>query len=308
MDPPEEDEEKNKPKNRRDHKLLQVQPIRRCFFTFGLPILASFLFSFVVGVAALVLGHLSAAGSASVSVPSTCKILSSSVDIRNSKVCELGLLNHKTKQLIHPSEKSTVRCRDDYYWASIFQVEYKEYFSGQIYQSIAEAPKEALPHFCRPNFNTAYRALLKFKVNETYNCRYTLGNWKPEIYSDNNNLFNCQAEKPSILQLIRRISILFIKSYFSESFVTKELLGYAFGGAVTGISCGFFASLFLTAVKRFFFSLYKKQRLRALLARLRCICMLTLYLSAIGWLTLQYTQFIGLKQLILESRLKHWVI
>lgn len=44
------------------------------------------------------------------------------VDIRSSKICELGLLNYKAKHVFYPSEERRFRCRDDYYWASIFQV------------------------------------------------------------------------------------------------------------------------------------------------------------------------------------------
>lgn len=51
-----------------------------------------------------------------------------------------------------------------FYPLSSFQVEYKEYFSGQLFHAVAEAPKEALPHDCRPDFGTAWLMRLKFKV------------------------------------------------------------------------------------------------------------------------------------------------
>ena len=44
------------------------------------------------------------------------------VDIRSSKVCELGVLNYKAKRVFYPFEASKFRCRYDYYWASIFKV------------------------------------------------------------------------------------------------------------------------------------------------------------------------------------------
>ena len=44
------------------------------------------------------------------------------VDLRSSKVCELGLFNYKAKHVFYPFEKSKFRCRYDYYWASIFKV------------------------------------------------------------------------------------------------------------------------------------------------------------------------------------------
>lgn len=53
---------------------------------------------------------------------SICVPLLSGVDLRSSKVCELGLLNHKSKHVFHPFERSKYHCRFDYYWASVFKV------------------------------------------------------------------------------------------------------------------------------------------------------------------------------------------
>jgi len=44
------------------------------------------------------------------------------VDIRSSKVCELGLLNYNAKIVFSSSEKRKFRCHYDYYWASVFKV------------------------------------------------------------------------------------------------------------------------------------------------------------------------------------------
>ncbi|XP_078163351.1 exopolysaccharide production negative regulator [Carex rostrata] len=282
----------------------------RCFVSFSFSVVGSFLLSLLVGIAALSIGNLSA--STSVSVPSTCKILSSSVDIRSSKICELGLLNYKAKHVFYPSEKRRFRCRDDYYWASIFQVEYREYFSGQTFQAVAEAPKEALPHYCRPDFNTAWLAQSKFKVNETYNCRYTLGNWKADIYSDD-NLFNCQAEEPSLIELIKRLSILFIQSSLSYNVDSRQMLLYAFIGVVAGILSGLLASFFGIVLRKsihgLFLCISSKHCIdRAFATWLKRICLFVAYFSALGWLTIQYGQFIGLKQLVLGSGLKDWLI
>ncbi|KAK2979254.1 hypothetical protein RJ640_001644, partial [Escallonia rubra] len=43
------------------------------------------------------------------------------VDLRSSKVCELGRLNYKAKHVLYPSEKKKFRCWFDYYWASVFK-------------------------------------------------------------------------------------------------------------------------------------------------------------------------------------------
>ncbi|RRT53322.1 hypothetical protein B296_00032778 [Ensete ventricosum] len=113
----------------------------RCFSSLILSLAASFLFSFLLGLLGLAIEELSA--SAPLSVPSTCRILSSSelilpchtfkskltnfgylagVDIRTSKICELGMFNYKAKHVFYPSEKTKFRCRYDYYWASVFEV------------------------------------------------------------------------------------------------------------------------------------------------------------------------------------------
>jgi hypothetical protein len=44
------------------------------------------------------------------------------------------------------------------------QVEYKDHSSGQIQLAFAEAPNEALPLNCRPNFGSAWLTKDKFKV------------------------------------------------------------------------------------------------------------------------------------------------
>lgn len=47
---------------------------------------------------------------------------------------------------------------------TLFQVEYKDHFSGQTQVAFAEAPNEALPLYCRPNFGAAWLTQYKFKV------------------------------------------------------------------------------------------------------------------------------------------------
>ena len=44
------------------------------------------------------------------------------VDLRSSQVCELGLLNYKAKNVFYPFHTNKFRCRYDYYWASVFKV------------------------------------------------------------------------------------------------------------------------------------------------------------------------------------------
>ncbi|KAK2969201.1 hypothetical protein RJ640_024532, partial [Escallonia rubra] len=126
------------------------------------------------------------------------------VDLRSSKVCELGLLNYKAKHVFYPSEKKKFRCWFDYYWASVFKVEYTDH-SGQTQLALAEAPSEALPPDCRPTFDAAWLTKDKFKVNGTYDCWYSLGISKVNIYHD--GFFNCLADHPSTTEMLRRYSI-----------------------------------------------------------------------------------------------------
>ncbi|PSR91719.1 Leukotriene B4 receptor 1 like [Actinidia chinensis var. chinensis] len=137
----------------------------RCSFAFLVYLLVFLSISFLLGFVVVFVG--SSSISNPISVSSQCKIVSSSVDLRSSKVCELGLLNYKAKHVFYPFEGKKFRCRHDYYWASVFEVEYK-YHSGETRLALAEAPNEALPVDCRPNFGVAWLTKDKFKVNETY--------------------------------------------------------------------------------------------------------------------------------------------
>ncbi|KAL3645788.1 hypothetical protein CASFOL_010968 [Castilleja foliolosa] len=158
-----------------------------------------------------------------ISVHSRCRIVSTSVDLRSSKVCELGLLNYKAKHVFYPYERKKYRCHYDYYWASVFKVEYIDH-SGQARLALAETPNEALPYNCRPNFGAAWLTKDKFKVNGTYECWYTLGIAKVNI--NHKGLFDCPAEYPSTFEMIKRYYILVykdIKVHDFESRINKSL-------------------------------------------------------------------------------------
>ncbi|CAI9784669.1 unnamed protein product [Fraxinus pennsylvanica] len=202
MDSPEIREEELDKMNKNS---LGYTVFRSCF-ALAFSILTLFLLFFCLLYLAVLIGNLSIWNP--VSVASRCKIVSSSVDLRSSKVCELGLLNYKAKHVFHPRERKKYRCHYDYYWASIFEVEYSDH-SGQARLALAEAPKEALPSYCRPNFGAAWLTKNKFKVNETYGCWYTLGMSK--VHIDQDGLFNCHAKDPSTIEMLRRYSILFTR-------------------------------------------------------------------------------------------------
>ncbi|TVU15886.1 hypothetical protein EJB05_39429, partial [Eragrostis curvula] len=282
---------------------LQPRSAVRGALGVAFPIAASFLFSFLVGLAGLALGSLSS--TTSVSMPSTCRILSTGVDLRSSKVCELGLLNYRAKHVFYPSSNRKFRCHDDYYWASVFQVEYKEYFSGQTSYALAESPKEALPHSCRPDFGATWSTTLKFKVNESYSCRYTLGSNKADIHSD--KLFNCTAEEPSKREMLKRIFILFSESFVSEDFSSQRIIGHVAAGVVLGMLSSVLITILLRSLYRLFLaaarSAVRKHSIRVLAGRFKRACLLVAYVSAVCWFTLQYSKFIGLKELMSDSEL-----
>ncbi|MQL75681.1 hypothetical protein Taro_008065 [Colocasia esculenta] len=322
-----------------------------CFVAFSLG--ASLIFSILFALLVFLIGSFSGSHSP-VSVPAQCRVVSSSVDLRSSKVCELALSNYKAKHVLYPSGNSKVWCHDDYYWASIFKVEYKEYFSGRTLRGVAESPKEALPLYCRPSFTTAWVTNSKFKVNETYECKYALGTFKADIYPD--HLFNCQAEDPSVVEMMRRFSILiadlcskdmkcgklivcdyvdcdmlqnlmwrrcwiikdmkYVKPMvrslnFMSSFSWKRVRGWHHVlAAATGMVSGVLSCLcVVVAVKVFQLSRVvlsgKRRHLRhhlmMLAVQFRRVCLLIAYVSAVGWLTLQYSKFVGLKQLFFDS-------
>ncbi|KAK9142787.1 hypothetical protein Syun_012187 [Stephania yunnanensis] len=249
------------------------------------------------------------------SLPAECKIVSTGVDIRSAKVCELGILNSGPKQGFFSFEKPRFRCRYDYYWASIFKVEYKEHSFGQTFRALAEAPKEALPIDCRPSFATAWLTKDKFKVNETYDCRYTPGMAKVDIYSD--NLFNCQAKGPSSFETMTRYSKLSTgvdtnmdngiridspscmldtavakiekRKEKAQTIRLKIVVGIA-GGVITvlvGTSL-----LKLLQMPKFLFRIVSAYKVQ-----LNGACFLVAYFSIMGWLTSLYFKRLGLPEI-----------
>ncbi|KMT11420.1 hypothetical protein BVRB_5g107470 [Beta vulgaris subsp. vulgaris] len=240
-----------------------------------------------------------------ISVPSQCKIVSSSVDLRSSKICELGLLNYKAKRVFYPSERRKFRCRYDYYWASIFKVEYRDHFSGQIILGLAEAPREALPSDCRPNFATALLTKHILKVNETYDCWYTSGRSKVEIFQD--SYFGCQAKDPSLLEMMRRYSILFTK--LIQNWLFGQLKSMRMGlfvilGVIVGFLTAIISLIMFTLFSRLLCSFPRAAAamLGSLIHRMifSRIFFLVAYLSIVGWLAIQYGKRLGLPELFVD--------
>ncbi|CAK9179407.1 unnamed protein product [Ilex paraguariensis] len=280
MDHSSETEKKIKP-----HGLLLSCSFALLFFPMSL--------TFTLVVVAVFVGDLSI--SSPISVPSQCKIVSSSVDLRSSKVCELGLLNYKAKHVFYPSERKKLRCRYDYYWASVFKVEYIDH-SGQVHISFAEAPNEALPSDCRPSFGIAWLIKDNFKVNETYDCWYTLGLSKVDVYRD--SFFNCQAKDPSLFEMLRRYTILSTRismSWFTTGARARHWRWEALLGVVTGFSTSLISISVLTLL-RHVKSLHLMNAMR-ILSHLKRTCFVVVYFSFVGWLAIQYGKRLGHREI-----------
>ncbi|CAN4128023.1 unnamed protein product [Withania somnifera] len=259
--------------------------------------LVTILFSLIYF--AVFLGNLSI--SSPISLPSQCKIVSSSVDLRSSKVCELGLLNYKAKRVLYPSERKMFRCHYDYYWASVFKVEYMDH-SGQARLALAEAPNEALPSDCRPNFSGAWSTKDKFEVNKTYECWYTLGISKVHIYQD--GFSDCQGKYPSTIEMFIRYLILFMR-ILKSWYVSGVSYWYGRWEAVAGVIAGFCTSMisvtFLGFLRKLCSCIYKLSVARRLTLPLnkiclRRVCFLLAYVSFTSWLAVQYFRHIGLPE------------
>ncbi|KAF6148309.1 hypothetical protein GIB67_025528, partial [Kingdonia uniflora] len=55
-------------------------------------------------------------------IPVNYRIISTSVDIRTTKVCESGFYNYMAENVLYTLKRRKFPCRSDYYWASVFKV------------------------------------------------------------------------------------------------------------------------------------------------------------------------------------------
>ncbi|XP_047981646.1 uncharacterized protein LOC125222848 isoform X2 [Salvia hispanica] len=234
--------------------------LRSCFAV-AFAFLIILLLSFSVLYFAVLIANLSIWSP--ISVQSRCRIVSSSVDLRSSKV------------------------------------EYIDH-SGQARFASAEAPKEALPYKCRPNFGAAWLTKDKFKVNETYECWYTLGVSKVNI--NNEGLFNCQAEDLSTVEMLKRYSILFtrlLKSWVSGVGSIHLWRWDLIAGAISGfimslLSVTLIGVLYplLAIIRRLFASWTFTRHPSTIL--LKRVCFFAVYFSFMSWVTVQYVQRLSL--------------
>ncbi|CAN0906711.1 hypothetical protein LINGRAHAP2_LOCUS24414, partial [Linum grandiflorum] len=227
----------------------------------------------------------------------------SGVDLRSSKVCEAGFLTQKTANVFHPFDRNKFRCRYDYYWASVFEVEYEDQPLGQRRYALAEAPSEALPQNCRPNFAAAWMTNHKFKVNQTYNCWHRAGISKVSLHGG--DVYHCNLKEPSVLEMMNRYLQL-SSDALSSLLIMKNGKGrYWKLEVMVGVVTGFLASL----VTVFFLSVVMPRICLAWtcilsvvtrtinLAVLKRACFFVAYFSFMGWLTIQYGKRLGLPEI-----------
>ncbi|KAF8048783.1 hypothetical protein N665_2405s0002 [Sinapis alba] len=261
-----------------------------------------FILSFLLGVLVIILGELwvSSSSSSSASLASRCKILSSSVDLRSSKVCGIGLLNVKAQHVFHPFERDKFRCRYDYYWASVFKVEYTDYLMGQTRLAFSEAPNEALPPECRPNFGAALLTKDNFKVNETYDCWYTLGIPKIKLYQ--NGFFGCQANDLSFTDIFKQYAVL-VSKLLQSWFGGKGRPKYWRYDVIAGIVSGFSTSIITVFIVRILSNAkswfpraccsVKSQLSKVnLLVQVKRACLVIVYFYILGWMATQYLKIL----------------
>ncbi|KAG2574451.1 hypothetical protein PVAP13_7KG299800 [Panicum virgatum] len=207
------------------------------------PIAASFLFSFLVGLAGLALGGLSS--TASVSMPSTCRILSTGVDLRSSKVCELGLLNYRAKHVFYRSSKRRFRCQDDYYWASVFQVNESYSCRYTLGSNKADIHSDKLLNCTAEEPST--REILKRILT---------------LFSESN-----VSENFSSKQMLGYVAAGVLLGMLSSMFITVLFRG----------CCGLLLAAARWAVRKY--------SIRVFAGRLKRACLLVAYVSAVGWIT-----------------------
>eukprot|EP00897_Mesotaenium_endlicherianum_P005694 jgi/Mesen1/5152/ME000255S04120 len=117
--------------------------------------------------------------SASLYVPTTCRVISKDVDLRVAKSCKLVKIERGASPPVnfpHLKQRYELRCYSEYYWASILEVEFWTHASSAPSYAASEAPSGLLPGGCRPGFSAAWQTTRNFKVNATYPCKFDPSN------------------------------------------------------------------------------------------------------------------------------------
>uniref|UniRef100_A0A2P2MDZ7 Uncharacterized protein n=2 Tax=Rhizophora mucronata TaxID=61149 RepID=A0A2P2MDZ7_RHIMU len=200
--------------------------------------------------------------------------------------------------------KNAFRCRYDYYWVSVFEVEYKEYSGSQTRMAFSETPTEALPLTCRPSFGVAWLTKDKFKVNKTYDCWYVSGISKVSLHPD--GFFSCQAKGPSSIEMIRQYFFLLTEFLHSLFIHKKGKASYWRWETLAGVISGFLTSMISISFVRILQlvnSWLTQTGAARMVARainivfLKRACFLVAYFSFMGWLMIHFGKRIGLPEI-----------
>lgn len=213
----------------------------------GFIVFVSLLFGLAFGVAGFVLSNLPTPPSPSKAsqISTDCRILSSGIDLRSAKICTPRLLSNARDTVVM---RSKFRCCFEYYWASVFKVEFKPFLSEMPVQAAAEVPQEALPAHCRPGFGPAWTLKEKYQVNRTYPCKYTPGSLETVDIAEE-FFAHCKSEKVTVLKLIKQAWIVL---FFSEQWIfsTSSQAGLVFWKALSSISVAACYSVLVTGLAK----------------------------------------------------------
>ncbi|CAM6092667.1 unnamed protein product [Calypogeia fissa] len=231
----------------RKGRLVRVH-LCRWWLLCGFMVMLSLMIGILFGVAGFALQNYSSAPKAA-RFSADCRIVAKGVDIRSAKVCEDGNLAHLQKSRQNSIAPSKFRCSWDYYWSSVFKVEYMPRTSTSAVLANAELPSGTISSTCRPSFASAWRTKETFEVNGTYPCTYNSKNLKiVDITVDKGG--NCSTEnEQSNLDLMKQFWYLLVhaqNALLSASAKTGEL----FSRAAAAVGLGICYSMIVTGFTR----------------------------------------------------------
>jgi hypothetical protein len=184
--------------------------LARWWLACALVLVVSLIMAILLGYSAFLLSTIPPAKLSLLST--SCKIISKGVDLRSAKVCELKYVTHMpTISSSGHTGRSKLRCYFDYYWTSVFKVEFRPHFSEAAVEAAAESPAEVLPIDCRPDFRTVWHAKERFQINEDYPCKYNPSNLQ-RVELVQNFTGNCTVEEPPMSTISRHFWTLYVLS------------------------------------------------------------------------------------------------
>lgn len=140
--------------------------------------------------------------------------------------------------------------------------------------------------------NLASSQVRKWSFLEFLNHNWVIGGW-----------YNYHT----IAWLMLFVYIRFMRSSIFDKESTGIKGAYVVVGTVSGMLCGICFMILLKALQSFMLGLIRrwearKHQVRAFAIWFRRACLVVAYFCGAGWLMLQYSKMIGLKQLVLGSK------